>query len=199
MTYEFITFDKNISNCNSNSNSNCNGKCQYCETTNISLVKNLCDLCLSIMVYDRDNTYRTIYLKSELSQKMVIQKTILYYKKYGTIPSPHQLDPNVQRLDISSLQLKYLMFNNKLNKDIIDKNGIVAFFNIEYCLKNIIPLNVFLKQKILLNKTYWSDIQKLNIFEISKLINTNTNTNTNINIIEKSKISLQNKINNKIK
>jgi hypothetical protein len=192
MTYEFITFDKNK---NDNDCKNIsNGNCEYCGTKNISLVKKLCDLCLSIMVYDRDNAYKTIYLKSELSQKIVIQKTVSYYKKYGTIPSPHQLDPNVQRLDISSVQLKYLMFNNKLNKDIVDKNGIVAFFNIEFCLKNIIPLNVFLKQKILLNKTYWSDIEKLNIFKISKLLHNNT-TNNNLNIIEKSKISLQNKIN----
>jgi hypothetical protein len=142
--------------------------CSYCNTLNITLTNGLCDLCTTINTDNKNLRYRTIFIKSNLTQKEVIQNTITYYKKYGSIPSPNELDPNAKRINFSSCNLKYLIFTDMKIKNLINKKKIVMFMTIDYTLNNIIPFNVFMKNTK--NTSYWKDVEKMPIYNINKYI-----------------------------
>ena len=207
MSYPLIKYDENCINTKCNKKN----KCEYCgmNVSNLIVIQNpvcttACELCATVIFYDRNNMYRTILLQSNLSQKDVIVLTVNYYKKHGTIPLPCQLDPNVTRLDMSVVQLKFLMCDEKVKK-FVDSKNIVSFFNIDYSLETVIPRNAFLPisnngTNILNSNTYWKEIEKLDIYKISEtvfmkeILNKNHN-NKNINdIIEISKKNLIKKI-----
>jgi hypothetical protein len=142
-----------------------------------------------------------MFFQSKLSQKEVVQLTVNYYKKHGTIPLPTQLDPIARRLDISGVQLKFLMLNDEKIKSFVEKKEIVLFFNIEYSLHTIIPRNSFLQplnnENSILKKNvqYWDNIQKMDICKISdEPIIRNVSSKKSDNVIDLSKKSLLNKI-----
>ena len=212
MSYPLIKFDQKCiikngikSNCQYCHMSSCNlSKLSFTNTnTNINNENEyiVCDLCSTVILYDRSNMYRTMFFQSTLSQKEVVQLTANYYKKHGNIPLPTQLDPTAKRLDISGVQLKFLMLNDEKIKLFVEKKEIVSFFNIEYSLHTIIPRNSFLhSQSQSLNNEknntpYWDNIQKMDIYKISdEPIIKNISSKKSDNVIDLSKKSLLNKI-----
>ena len=214
MSYPLIKFDQKCiikngikSNCQYCNMSSCNMlKLSFTNTNTNNKNENeneyiICDLCSTIILYDRSNMYRTMFFQSKLSQKEVVQLTANYYKKHGKIPLPTQLDPTAKRLDISGVQLKFLMLNDEKIKLFVEKKEIVSFFNIEYSLHTIIPRNSFLhSQSQSLNNEknntpYWDNIQKMDIYKISdEPIIKNISSKKSDNVIDLSKKSLLNKI-----
>lgn len=159
----------------------------------------LCEICRSIVVYDKCKQYRTIFIKSKLSQRDVITGTLKHYKKNGSIPSPVTLDPDSKRVDVSSHYLKLLASNEQKIYSYLAKIGVVSFINPEFKLIGIVPRNMSLGKRP--NKTYWDDIEKMEIFKIKKdfdklcdgAINKINNTK-NIEIIKASVISMKDKV-----
>lgn len=214
MSYPLIKFDEKCiikngikSNCQYCHMSSCNlSKLSFTNTNTNTNNENeyiVCDLCSTVILYDRSNMYRTMFFQSKLSQKEVVQLTADYYKKHGKIPLPTQLDPTAKRLDISGVQLKFLMLNDEKIKSFVEKKEIVSFFNIEYSLHTVIPRNSFLQShsqnneySILKNNVqYWNNIQKMDIYKISdEPIIRNVSSKKSDNVIDLSKKSLSNKI-----
>lgn len=203
-SYPIIKFDDTVTISNTGK-----GKCKYCETGGLSLLKistskkkgNIisCDMCKSIILYNRSQMYRTILMKSELTQKEVVQATVKYYKKNGCIPSPNTLDPNSKRLNMSSLQLKFMMWKDPTVKKFVEKKGIVSFFNVEYNLKTIVPRNSFLAHMTKTNDTYWDDVEEMKFYKISNspildAIQNDLHDKKVIKIIKASQKSLVNKL-----
>ena len=130
----------------------------------------VCELCQSTIIYDKCKMYRTIFLKSDLSQKQIIQHPTKYYKQTGYKPSPPVLDPNVKKLTVSSPTLKMLACKDEK----IIRDNIVQFFNPEYVLTKLIKRNVFAiaskkTHGFDVNKKYWDDVTKLDTYDIPPL------------------------------
>lgn len=154
------------------------GKCDFCGRNykSINVVESdtdhgtfrACEICMSIVLYERIKAYRTIYLKSKLSQQDIVKKTAEHYFHNGSVPSPNQLDSHAKLLDMSSPNLKqWRCYNGKVNKRVL-KKGIVAFVNPEFILDKVLVRNFCAVTKP--NKTYWDDISKLKKYEIREKI-----------------------------
>lgn len=159
-------------------------KCDLCKTdtektlrviTNENDMYELCHLCRSIVVFNKSEAYRTIYIKSKIPQDEVIRETIKYYLETGSIPPPAKIDKHAKRLNVSSPLLKMLMCKNNKIKKKMEKKGIVSFINPEYNLEKIFVRNIFSQlsdsssggEKI---NDYWTSIAKMKIYDIEKSV-----------------------------
>ena len=144
---------------------------QYQQTYNITTKHdakyNVCELCKSVIVYDKKDMYKILLLMSNIPQKTIINETIKYFNANGCIPSPHNIDINVKGIDMSSQYLRYLMACNEKTYKNLQKEGIKIFITPELNLNKIVVRNMFSK-KSTINNTFWNDVRDLDIEHITK-------------------------------
>lgn len=174
--------------------------CCFCEKTFLKIFTvntgedkyNACELCKSIILYDKKETYKIILLISNKSQKSIVLDTINYFNNNGCIPSPHNIDENVKGIDMSSQNLRQIMSSDSKIFNKMQDKGIRAFITPDVNLDKIIVRNMFSK-KLSSNNTFWDDVIKLKTKDVNDITKMKSPHNKKL---EKSRTNLNNKINN---
>jgi hypothetical protein len=183
-----------------------NTVCELCDTSyqrlnrviiESGLEYNMCEFCKVTLTYDKNDTYKIIVLKSSLSQRDIIDKTIEFFNKNGSVPSPHNIDQDAKRIDISSQLVKYLLFNSEsLNKKFNDKNFRI-FMTPAINIHKFIVRNMFAVQSQ--NSNYWQDIKNMDVYKVPTKIKNKIDTfmcSIQIKEIESSRERFTKKIDN---
>jgi len=183
----------------------CNNECKTIysvseETKNV----NICKFCSYVLIYKPINSFKNIILlKSDKNQIDIIKETINYYNINKKIPLPNEIDPNIERINYSSIDLCKLINKYPTIKEHI-KN--IKIFIID---KNIFPKNILLKEikNDNLDISIWDTIYKYKIYKLSQdiidifdnyLENENKEINQVINNYECQYNNLLDKVNNDI-
>ena len=163
---DILIFDNNINikyskktfcdNCNKKYNKLFNLKNN---NTNIDI----CKLCTYVLIYKPENTNKILLLKSDLDQTKIIKDTDNFYYTHNRLPMPNEIDPNVQRLNFSSIILAELINNYQ---EVRDNTKNIKIFATD---QHLFPKNLLLEDK---NSTelYWENINNLNIYNFDKEI-----------------------------
>ena len=138
-------------------------------TTSNSSEYNLCELCKAVWVYDKNDTYKIVMLQSSLDQVEIIKKTVNLFNTNGCIPSPSEIDPDTKSINMSSQNLKYILFHNKeLGKTFSNKNFKI-FITPDVNMDKIVIRNMF-SQSNVINNGYWENIKQMDTYKIPKKI-----------------------------
>lgn len=171
--------------------------CQYQQTWNIitktNLKYNACELCKSVILYDKKDIYKIVLLVSSMSQKDIIIETIKYFNTNGCTPSPIKIDKHVKGINVSSQYLRYLMTCSEKTYKTSQKEGVRIFITPELNLNKIIIRNMFAK-KSTMNHTFWNDVRDLDVEEITKTTKVKNEKPQCVNKLDKSTKCLVNKV-----
>ena len=160
---DILIFDNNINikyskkkiceNCNKEYN-------KLFNITNDKINKHICKLCSYVLVYKQENINKILLLKSNISQKEIITETYKFFSENKRIPLPNEIDSNAQIINYSSPILCELINKYPQIKEYTKNLRIFITDN------NLFPKNLLVKDNKNENELYWTNINKLNIYNI---------------------------------
>ena len=133
--------------------------------TNTGSEYNICELCKVTLTYDKDDTYKIIILKSSMTQEEIINNTVAFFNKNGYLPSPHHIDVDAKRIDMSSQLVKYLLFSSEMFNKKFRNKDFKIFITPQINMDKFITINMF-APKTEPDSNYWQDVKKMSIYKI---------------------------------